>query len=211
MNQGQPYSKYILSKLLDLLVFSHKIFDEAVAETLEEFAAKKEEIDPSHYSNSVRYNAKRRFAKLKPPDIAYELKSLANNGIEVAYKGHTIKYYKGVDGLPPAAGQSKTRKAFYTKSLFGDDHEADIARELVVIWNVTQKERYFLGLDLTCPIGVVDEYEPPQLHWSEPVPHPATVQEVSIKYDPKPDELDDIKRNEDEDDLGISKDGTEDE
>jgi hypothetical protein len=211
MNTGNT-PEDILTELLPFLKLAYRVFEEAVPETLEEFQAKEEEIEPFHYASSVRFNAKRRLVKNKPSDLDFQLLDLLNNGLEAFYKGYDIKFYKGVNGSPPAAGRSKTRKAFYQQSLFGVGYEHEQAkRRVVVIWNCASKDRTFLGLDLTCPKGVIKDYEPPELYWSIPVPHPATVQDASNKYDSKPDELDNIKRNdEDEGDLDISLDGTDD-
>ena len=58
---------------------------------------------------------------------------------------------------------------------------------------------------------MISDYAPPELYWSIPVPHPATVQSSELKYNERPDELEDIKHaDEDDEDLDISLDGTED-
>ena len=78
---------------------------------------------------------------------------------------------------------------------------------MVVIYKVA-RDGTFIGLDLACPKGVLSDYEPPELYWSIPVPHPATVQSSEIKYEQQPDDLE-IRREDDVDDLDISLDGTD--
>jgi len=201
-----------LAELLPFLLHAHKIFEVAIPEaTLDEFTSKgEEEIEGCHHASAVRIRACRGFRN-KPPDLEYTMRPLSFNGLEAIYKGRTLKFYKGVNGRPPACGKSDTRKAFYQQSLFGVADEQFSARKLVVIYNVA-RDGTLLGLDLACPKGVVTDYEPPELHWSIPVPHPATLQNSDIKYEQKPGDLDDIRRNdEDIDDLDIRRDGTSDE
>ena len=178
--------------------------------TYDEFTAKGvEQIEGCHHSSAIRIRARRGFAD-KPPDLDYTVQDLTNNGLEVFHKRHTIKFFKGVNGQPPACRKSENRKAFYQQSLFGVLHESFLARNLVVIYNVA-KDGTFLGLDLACPKDVVSDYAPPELYWSIPVPHPATMQDSEIKYEQAPDDLDIKRDDEDEGDLGISLDGTDDE
>ena len=212
MNRGNTPDtpESVLAHLLSFLLFAHKVFEVAVPEaTMDEFTSKGEEvIEGCHHSSAIRIRVRRGF-KNRPPDLTYTLSDLANNGIEVYHKGHKIKFYKGVHGMPPACGKSEVRKAFYQQSVFGDN-ERFLARNLLVIYNVA-RDGTFLGLDLTCPKGVASDYAPPELHWSIPVPHPATTQSTHIEYDQQPDDLDITRMDEDEGDLGITRNGTGDE
>jgi hypothetical protein len=124
-----------------------------------------------------------------------------NNGIEALFKGRSIKFYKGANGLPPACGTSQAKKSFYQQPLIEDA----FAAKLVAIYNIT-KDGVLLGLELACPKGVVKDFETPEVHWSIPVPHPATTQSTENRYERGPDDLNDIKRKDDEDegDLDIS-------
>lgn len=204
--------EFTLAELLPFLLHAHKIFEVAIPEaTLEEFTSKgEEEIEGCHHASAIRIRARRGFRN-KPPNLDYTIRPLSFNGLEMLYKGRTIKFYKGVNGRPPACGKSDTRKAFYQQTLFGSVNDLFPAHKLVVIYNVA-RDGTFLGLDLACPKGVVSDYEPPELHWSIPVPHPATVHKSDIKYEQKPDDLDEIRRDDEEiDDLDISRDGTDDE
>lgn len=199
-----------LAELLPLLKVAHRIYEEVIPQVVEEFTSKKEAIEPFHFASAVRYKARMLFIKNKTPELDYIVLDLLNNGIEVVYKGRNIKFYKGVNGQVPACGQSGSRKAFYQQSLFASIYQDFLAHNLVVIYNVT-RDGTFLGLDLASPKGVSSDYEPPQLDWSIPVPHPATMQGMENKYDKKPDDLNEIKRpDEDEGDLDISLDGTDD-
>lgn len=202
----------VLAELLPFLLHAYRIFDEAVPEaTLEEFTSKGDEvIEPIHHSSATRIRAKRRFISNKPSEMDYTVGDLLNNGLEFVYNGRVIKFLKGRDGQPPPCGKSRQRRAFYQHTLFGKSYEQEIAKELVVIYNVT-RDGVFLGLDLACTKGVISDYEAPELHWSIPVPHPATVQATGNPYESQPDDLDEeIKRDdEDEGDLDISLDGTD--
>ena len=213
MNRGNlPNTpEAVLAHLLPFLLFAHKVFEVAVPEaTLDEFVSKGvEEIEGCHHSSAIRIRVRRGLSD-KPPDLEYLMRDLTNNGLEIFYKEHTIKFFKGVNGQPPPCGKSDTRKAFYQQSLFGVLHESFLARNLLVIYNVA-KDGTFLGLDLACPKGVVSDYAPPELHWSVPVPHPATIQGSEAEYEQLPDDLDIKRDDEDEGDLGISLDGTDDE
>lgn len=210
MNQGNiPNTpEAVLAELLPFLLHAHRIYEVAVPEaTLDEFTSKgEEEIEGCHHSSAVRIRVKRGF-KNKPPGLEYSMRSLNNNGIEVFHKGHAIKFYKGVNGQPPACGQSEAKRSFYQQSLLGEIYEGLLARRLVVIYRVA-KDGTLLGLDLACPKGVLSDYEPPELYWSIPVPHPATIQSGTTPYAPSPDDLNIQREDEDEGDLDISLDGT---
>lgn len=197
----------ILSKLQPLLSHMYPMFEAAVSEaTIEEFTSKGDEgIEGCHHSSAIRIRI-RRALKTKPPHLKYDIEPLCNNGLEVAHLGHIIKFYKGVNGHLPAPGKSENRKAFYQQPLFGDHFRAE---RLVVIYNVAG-DGAFNGLDLACPKDVASDYAIPELHWSIPVPHPATLREADAQYQQKPDELTEIRRadEDEEDDLNISKDET---
>ncbi|HBB95553.1 MAG TPA: hypothetical protein DC054_09190 [Blastocatellia bacterium] len=196
-----------LSKLQPFLSHIYPMFEAAVSEaTVEEFTSKGyEDIDGCHHSSAIRIRV-RRLLDNKPSHLKYDTEPLNNNGLEVWHKGHNIKFFKGVNGRPPAPGKSEKRKAFYQQPLFGDHFRAE---KLVGIYNVAG-DGTFMGLDLACPKDITSEYGIPELHWSIPVPHPATLQTADAKYQQSPDELTEIRRAEqrDEDDLDISKDGT---
>ena len=200
--------EFVLNQHLDFLSHAYRIYEEAVSEaTYEEFTSKDEEIEPFHHASCVRFRAKCCLSKNKPRGLEYEMRPLLNNGVEAVHNGRSIKFYKGVDGRAPACGSSQAKKAFYQQPLFG----FDIPSKLVVIYNVT-RDGLLLGLDLINPKGVVEDFAAPEVHWSIPVPHPATLQSGTAPYAPRPDELDkDIRRSGDEDegDLDISLDGTE--
>lgn len=211
MNRGNDPNapESILDDHIDFLAHAYKIYEEAVSEaTYQEFTSKDEEIEPCHHASCVRFRARCRLNKNKPNGLEYEMRSLLNNGVEAVHKGRSIKFYKGVDGRAPSCGNSETKKAFYQQPLFG----FELPRKLVVIYNVT-KDGHLLGLDLINPKGVVEDFQAPEVHWSIPVPHPATLQSGITPYAPTPDEMDkDIKRKEDdEDDLDITLVGTDDE
>jgi hypothetical protein len=197
----------ILSKLQPLLSHVYPMFEAATLEaTIDEFTSKGDtDIEGCHHSSAIRIRV-RRALKNKPPHLKYDIEPLVNNGLEVSHLGHIIKFYKGVNGSPPAPGKSESRKAFYQQPLFGDHFRA---ANLVVIYNVAS-DGTFLGLDLACPKDVVSDYAIPELHWSIPVPHPATLQRVDEKYEQPPDELNEIRRadEKDEDDLGLDETGT---
>jgi hypothetical protein len=202
----------VLAKLWLFLSHAYRIYEAVVPEaTFEEFVAKGEqEIEGCHHSSAVRIRV-RRALRQKPPDLNFTVMPLANNGIEVLYLGHTIKFYKGVNGHPPPCGDSEAKRDFYQQSFLDGDDELH-ARKLVVICNVA-KDGTFLGLDLACPKGVVTDYTPPECYWSIPIPHPATGLRVETPYEGPADDLD-IKRPEDkekdEDDLDIRRKGTND-
>lgn len=208
MNRGNDPDapETMLNELIEFLSHAYKIYDESVAEaTFQEFTSKDEEIEPFHHASCVRFRARRRLSKNKPRGLEYDMRPLSNNGVYAIYKGRSIRFYKGVDGRAPACGTSEAKKAFYQQSFF------DLPTKLVVIYNVT-KDGSLLGLDLINPKGVVKDFEAPEVHWSIPVPHPATLQSGTTPYAPTPDEMDkDIKRREDEDDLDITLVGTDDE
>jgi hypothetical protein len=204
---GKPED--IILKLWSFLSFAYRIYEAVVPEaTFEEFISKGEkEIEGCHHSSAVRVRVKRAL-KQRPPDLVFTTIPLANNGIEVHYLGHEIKFYKGVNGHPPPCGDSEAKRAFYQQPLLDED---DLhARRLVVICTVA-KDGTFIGLDLACPKGIVTDSAPPECYWSIPIPHPATFQTTDSPYEAEPDDLE-IRRNddEDEDDLGISLDGTDD-
>jgi hypothetical protein len=199
----------VLSKLWPLLSYSYRIYEALVAEaTFEEFTSKGEiEIEGCHHSSAVRIRV-RRALKQRPSDLTFTTIPLANNGIEIHYLDHRIKFYKGVDGQPPPCGDSEAKRAFYQQSFLDEDELH--AQNLVVICNVA-KDGSFLGLDLACPKGVVTDSAPPECYWSVPIPHPATDLTVAAPYDVPPDDLDEIKRLNEEDDLDIKRrEGTDD-
>lgn len=197
----------ILSKLLAFLSHVYPMFEAATAEaTVDEFTSKgEEEIEGCHHSSAIRIRV-RRLLKNKPSHLNYDIEPLNNNGLEVWHLEHNIKFFKGVNGKPPAPGKSENRKAFYQQPLFGDHFRAE---KLVVIYNVAA-DGTFLGLDLACPKDITTDYGIPELHWSIPVPHPATLKRADEKYAQPADELNEIRRADerDEDDLDISKDET---
>jgi len=200
----------VLSKLWPLLSYSYRIYEALVAEaTFEEFTTKGEiEIEGCHHSSAVRIRV-RRALKQRPSDLPFTTIPLANNGIEIHYLGHRIKFYKGVNGHPPPCGDSEAKRAFYQQSFLDEDELH--AQNLVVICNVS-KDGSFLGLDLACPKGVVTDSTPPQCYWSIPIPHPATDLPASESYDVPQDDLDIKHPGEEEDDLDIKKrEGTDDE
>jgi hypothetical protein len=197
----------VLENLLSLLSHVYPIFEAAVAEaTYDEFVSKGvKDIEGCHHSSAVRIRVKRALA-VKPDGLQYEVEPLNFNGLEVFHKGYDIKFLKGVNGHPPACGASVSRKGFYQQPLFGD--ELSYLR-LVVIYRVAS-EGSFLGMDLAAPKDVVFDNAPPELHWSIPIPHPSTLQQVDQPYEQPPDELDEIvSASDDEDDLDISLDGTD--
>jgi hypothetical protein len=199
----------VLSKLLPFLSHVHPIFEASTQEaTIDEFTSKgEEEIEGCHHSSAIRIRVRRQL-KNKPPDLQYDIEPLNNNGLEVWHLGHNIKFLKGVNGKPPAPGKSEIRKAFYQQPLPLDGDHCT-AERLVVIYNVAA-DGTFLGLDLACPKDVVSDYSIPELHWSIPVPHPATLQKPDDKYAQPADELNEIRRADerDEDDQDMSKDET---
>jgi len=199
----------VLAQLLPFLLHAHRIYEVVVPEaTFDEFTSKGEtELEGCHHSSAVRIRVKRGF-KIKPQGLDYFMRPLSNNGIEVFYKRHRIKFYKGANGQPPACGKSEAKKAFYQQSLLGEDYERYLSRRLVVIYKVA-RDGTFIGLDLACPKGVLSDYEPPELYWSIPVPHPATVQSSEVKYEQKPDDLEIRREDDDVDDLDISLEGTD--
>lgn len=198
----------VLNNVLPLLSHVYPIFEDAVASaTYDEFTSKGEPvIEGCHHSSAVRIRVRRALAQ-QPDGLSYEVEPLNFNGLEVFYSGYDIKFLKAVNGHPPACGASGARRAFYQQSLFGDT-EADYQR-LVVIYRVAS-DGSFLGMDLAAPKGVVSDNAPPEIHWSIPIPHPSTLQHVEQPYEQPPDELDEITSiDEDEDDLDISLDGTD--
>src|SRR5688572_8873134 len=104
----------VLAKLWSFLSYAYKIYEAVVPEaTFEEFISKGEaEIEGCHHSSAVRIRVRRAF-KQRPSDLTFGTVPLANNGIEVHYLGHKIKFYKGVDGLPPPCGDSDAKRDFY--------------------------------------------------------------------------------------------------
>src|ERR1043165_6033532 len=171
----------VLAKLWPFLSYAYKIYEAVVPEaTIEEFSSKGEnEIEGCHHSSAVRIRV-RRALKQRPPDLHFTTTPLANNGIEVRYLGHLIKFYKGVNGHPPPCGDSEAKRDFYQQSFLDDD--TLYARKLVVICSVT-KEGAFAGLDLACPKGIVTDFTPPECHWSIQIPHPATGLKVQTPYE----------------------------
>jgi hypothetical protein len=194
-----------LNNLLPLLSHVYPIFEAAVAEaTFDEFTSKGETvIEGCHHSSAIRIRVKRALV-IKPESLNYDVEPLNFNGLQVFYEGHDIKFLKGVNGHPPACGGSASRKAFYQQTLFEEEY---ISR-LVVIYRVAT-DGSFLGMDLAAPKGVVSDNAPPELHWSIPIPHPSTLQQAQQSYEQPPDELDEISASDDEDDLDISLDGTD--
>lgn len=200
----------VLAKLWPFLSYAYRIYEAVVPEsTFDEFLSKGEtEVEGCHHSSAVRIRV-RRALKQRPPDLNFITIPLANNGIEVHHLGHQIKFYKGVNGHLPPCGDSDAKRDFYQQSFLDDD--VLYARKLVVICNVT-KDGTFLGLELACPKGVVTDSAPPEIYWSIAIPHPATGLRVETPYEEPADELY-IKRDdqdEDEDDLGIRRKGTDD-
>jgi hypothetical protein len=199
----------VLTKLWPFLSYAYRIYEAVVPEaTFEEFISKGEtEVEGCHHSSAVRIRVKRAL-KQRPSDLNFIAIPLANNGIEVHYLGHLIKFYKGVNGHPPPCGDSEAKRDFYQQSFLDDD--ALYARKLVVICTVT-KDGTFVGLDLACPKGVVTDSTPPECHWLIAIPHPATGFKVDSPYEDPADDLD-IKRDQDEeeDDLDIRRKGTDD-
>jgi hypothetical protein len=209
MNRGDDPNRpeSVLAAHIPFLAHAYRVFEESVSEaTFDEFTSKEEEIEPFHHASSVRIRAKRRLLKNKPRGLEYEMRPLLNNGLEAVHSGRSIKFYKGVNGHAPACGTSHAKRAFYQQPLFG----FELPSRLVVIYNVT-KDGLLLGLDLINPKGVVEDFAAPEVYWSIPIPHPATLQQSRDEYESKPGDLDEIKRDDDEGDLDISLDGTSDE
>ena len=199
----------VLNQLLPFLSYCYPIFEAAVAEaTFDEFTSKGETvIEGCHHSSAIRIRVRRVWAE-PPGDLQFEIEPLNFSGLEAYYNGYDIKFYKSVNGHPPACGDSDARRDFYQQPLFGQDDDGIVNQRLVVIYRVTS-DGSFVGMDLACPKDVVSDFAPPELHWSITIPHPSTLQNVGQSYELPPDELDEITPlDEDENDLGISLDGT---
>jgi hypothetical protein len=201
----------ILAELLPFLSHVYPIFEAAVSEaTFDEFTSKGETvIEGCHHSSAIRIRVRRALVE-KPDGLEYEIEPLNFNGLEVYHQGYDVKFYKAVNGHPPACGTSDARRDFYQQPLFGEDDDGILNQRLVVIYRVAS-DGSFLGMDLACPKDVVSDFAPPELHWSITVPHPGTLLNAAHRYEAPPDELDEITAtDEDETDLDITRDGTDD-
>jgi hypothetical protein len=186
------------------------------AYAIQKFEEDKEAIQRTHLFDTMRYKA-----ALYLKALDYDLKDLPMNGLHVFHKGYDLKILKAdANGNPPIAGRSNARFAFYNHGfgavkLFEDDMAslikemgAEERRELLILYKVSL-DGNFLGLTLVCIEAAPKQYGKPLVAWGTKVPHPAAATNANAPYQPSPVDLDNIDKQEDDaDDLGIYKDGT---
>jgi hypothetical protein len=168
--------------------------------TITLFERDAEQLENSHYANTVRYKVKQ-YLCADSTIFGYQLKDLPNNGIEIFYQGFCIKCLKGKEsGEPPSAGRSRERKKFYRQPLLFEDIPP---KKLVITWKVNGTG-LFLGLNLVA-ISQDSSYRP-KFHWMIEIPHPSRSIEGDFESVQNPTELEDIRPL---DDLDIQKQGTD--
>lgn len=128
----------------------------------------------AEYDASLRFE---RDGETTSPDI----KTMAMSGLEIRFRGRTLKLWKSRKGGLPLPGRSESRRAFLQENrvLFGNDvSDFYNARNLVFLWDVDDTGD--VSLELVCPMPSdfetddVSDWKYPQL-WSIAVPHAATL------------------------------------
>ena len=203
----------------ELLADAFKAVELGNAYAIQRFEEDGESVQPTHLFDTMRYKA-----ALHLRALGYELRDLPMNGIHIFHKGYSLKILKATpDGGPPIAGRSKKRWAFYNhgwgqhqESLFRDDMAevisemgAEERRELVILYKVG-RDGIFLELTLICIDAAPTQYGKPLVAWGTTVPHPAAGVQTNTAYEQPAADLGNIDTlDDDADDLGISKDGTD--
>lgn len=212
---GKTIQERTLSYLEQLTTDVFRAIEKGNIYAIGQFEKDGEKISSSRLFDTMRYKA-----RLDLEAKGYSLKDLSMDGLHISYKGYEIKVLKAQkDGQPPLCGKSRNRWRFFNHkkhpSLF-DDFAATIKefgleerRELLMLYRVSG-DGNFLGLELTCTNNFEQLYAPMPLDWRIATPDPATIQAPLDKYDEPSKDVTIFDDQEDDRDLDIFKDGTND-
>ncbi len=212
---GKTIQERTLSYLEQLTTDVFRAIEKGNIYAIGQFEKDGEKISQSRLFDTMRYKA-----RLDLKAKGYELKDLSMDGLHISYKGYEIKVLKTQkDGQPPLCGKSKNRWKFFNHkkqpSLFDEfadtirEFGLEEQRELLVLYRVG-RDGNFLGLELTCTENFEQLYAPMPLDWRIATPHPANIQAQLDKYDEPSKDVTIFDDQEDDQDLDIFKDGTND-
>ncbi len=212
---GKTVQERTLSYLEQLTADVFRAIEKGNIYAIGQFEKDGEKISPSRLFDTMRYKA-----RLDLEAKGYELKDLSMDGLHISYKGYEIKVLKTQnDGQPPLCGKSKNRWKFFNHkkqlSLFDEfantikEFGLEERRELLVLYRVS-RDGNFLGLELTCTNNFEQLYAPMPLDWKITTPHPAVMQAQLDIYDEPSKDVTIFDDQEDDQDLDIFKDGTND-
>ena len=216
----KPPPQHVLDDLHAFLVETYQILDAAASSAARDFEIRQREPEIFHFSSGLRNEAKSRFEELSNiGQFPCEVIDLHLNGIQVVHRGYAIRIRKatrksrstragsddggnrgGVDleafGLPKARPRSALAKYYGQMDLTlvwpeGIDIQEDrSALNLVILWMPDQA--------LSCLGGaiLVEPGRGQSIMWWEPLPHPATCQNMASSPDFEVDDLE-FELNED--------------
>jgi len=139
--------------------------------------------DPYLFPCLVRYHAKLQLQS-REQAAEYDLDSLANNGLFLAFGGHSIRILKSDDGKLPVPGWSRIKQEFYSQQLSfafmtGESKPSDARLNLVILWDLDPLWN-LEKLTLVCPKAGGLTRESVEVYWEVQLPHPALLETAEV-------------------------------
>lgn len=194
-----------LRRLWPLLSEVYAYVEGGVQDSFLYFEQRSTHIDPWLFSHQVRRHVCDKLDELMPSGVGFFRVPQPLSGVEIKYQRKTIKVFKADDGHIPAPGQSRRRREFYNKNLYGSDVEVFDLISWTVVWDVDVA--YNLNrIQLICPKATTNIWKPGSQRLAIDLPHPAEVDWLQESLDEA--EIDDPNLeefDEDRQDLDIAK------
>lgn len=175
-----------------------RILDIAADHGRQYFDSQWHDVDPSFFANLTRYQA-RMLLKAE----GYDLAEIVNSGIQIQYRGYSIKVLKSDDGDLPVPGPSRTKQSFYQQVLpFKEDIDVILPptqhRNLIICWDT---DGDYMISDLTLYSPKFGDEHSARANWSRPIPHPGEsgireAVDISTQQSAPDDDLDITPRDE---------------